>query len=374
MTRRLLPSGSESGDGIARTATSDRSSQSDERNGDVSVHRGIGVRLSVVLITKDQEWNVARLIRSATATTAWLGTEAEIVLVDSASADDTVSIASSFPIVVYPLSSDQRLTAAAGRYVGFLNTSGEYVLFLDGDMEVIAGWIRSALDAMGADRSIAVVAGRRIDLPRDATAEERDAESTRTVDVNFQDVKHGGGAALYRRSALEEVGSFNPFVYSDEEPELCIRIRYRGGYRVVRLDRPIVYHYSDPIDHLSTLMGRASRNLYVGYGQNLRLHLRSGLLVPYARERGYGLLPLAWVILGAGAVAASALTGSIAWFAVWLLVPVLAVALDAVRKRSIRRAFYGLLNRTLMLAGTIRGFAMAPEDAADYPARPAPLP
>src|SRR5205814_10040498 len=42
-----------------------------------------------------------------------------------------------------------------------------------------------------------------------------------------------GGAALYRRSVLEHVGTFNPYLFSDEEPELYIRIRH-AGYQVLQ--------------------------------------------------------------------------------------------------------------------------------------------
>jgi glycosyltransferase involved in cell wall biosynthesis len=327
------------------------------------------LKLSVVIITRNQDWNVARLIRSVINATAALGEQAEIALVDSASTDDTVSIAAQFPVAVYALAADQRLTAAAGRYVGFMNTTGEYVLFVDGDVELIAGWLSTAIDVLDADDSIAVVGGRRIDVPLEATGERHLVDEETATPVAVYDVKHAGGDALYRRSVLDEVGTFNPFIYSDEEPELCIRIRYRGGRRVVRLDRAMDLHYTEPIDQFATLVGRAGRNLYVGHGQNLRMLLGSDLLIPYVRERGHGLLPLAWVVLGPGALAVSALTGSIVWIGVWLLVPVLTVGVYAVRKRSIRKAFHSLLKRSLVLAGTVRGFTMTPEDAADYPAR-----
>jgi len=332
------------------------------------------MKLSVVLITRNQEWNVARLIRSVMHATAALGAQAEIALVDSASTDDTVRVAVQFPVAVYALAADQRLTAAAGRFVGFNNTTGEHVLFMDGDMELVEGWLQNAIHVLDGDDSIAVVGGRLIHMPLDATNEgHRVGEETMTA-VVYRDTRHAGGSALYRRSVLDEVGTFNPFIYSDEEPELCLRIRCRGGHRVVRLDRPIGYHYSDPDDRFSTLIRRARRNLYVGSGQNLRMLLGSDLLVPYARERGYGLLPGIWLIIGIGTVLASVLTRSGVWVVAWLLATLTVVALDALRKRSIRMALHGLLNRSVILAGTVRGFLMRPEEVDDYPARLVPLP
>ena len=63
-----------------------------------------------------------------------------------------------------------------------------------------------------------------------------------------------GGAAMYRRSTLEEVGPFNPWMHSDGEPELCVRIRH-AGYRILKLGHPIAYHYSDPDGIISTAVG-----------------------------------------------------------------------------------------------------------------------
>jgi glycosyltransferase involved in cell wall biosynthesis len=88
--------------------------------------------LSVVLISKNQEWNIARLVESVLKETDRLPAR-EIVLVDSASTDRTIEIAAQYPISVLRLCPKQRLTAAAGRYVGTKQTRGGLVLFLDGD-------------------------------------------------------------------------------------------------------------------------------------------------------------------------------------------------------------------------------------------------
>ena len=99
--------------------------------------------LSVVLISKNQEWNIARLVESVLRETDALPSR-EIVLVDSASTDRTTEIAARYPIAVLKLCPEQRLTAAAGRYVGYKRTTGDLVLFLDGDMELVRGVVGSS--------------------------------------------------------------------------------------------------------------------------------------------------------------------------------------------------------------------------------------
>ncbi|PYT38783.1 MAG: hypothetical protein DMG45_22345, partial [Acidobacteria bacterium] len=231
--------------------------------------------LSIVLITKNQAWNIPRLIGSVLQATS-LFPSREIVLVDSNSTDETVKFASRYPINVVRLRPGQRLSPAAGRYIGYKRTRGEFVLFLDGDMELLQGWLGQALQVMREiSKAGVMLSSRVIELP----------PSGASVPPSPAPITHGaipkevsrvsfvvGGAALYRRSVLEQVGTFNPFLYSDEEPELYLRIRH-AGYRVLQLDFPIVRHYSQPQETPSALLGRRKRNFLLGVGQCIRYHM-----------------------------------------------------------------------------------------------------
>jgi glycosyltransferase involved in cell wall biosynthesis len=319
------------------------------------------------LISKNQEWNIARLVESVLRETDHIS-KREIVLVDSASIDRTTEIAARYPIQVLKLCPDQRLTAAAGRYVGYKLTVGDLVLFLDGDMELCKEWLDQALGVMQSRSDVAVITGKVVDQPevlKMPTVEEPEASSADTAGM---DVRQGGGAAMYRRSVLERVGTFNPYLYSDEEPELCLRIRY-AGYRVLRLPRPIVYHYSTPAEAFSTLIGRRSRNLWLGFGQNIRYLSGSPLLWPYLKERGWAVPPALMLSIGIVAGAASVLTGRWEWLALWSASVIMLTIAIAIRKRSLRRALFSLFQRLLYLDGTVRGLLMKPYDPTGYPGR-----
>lgn len=317
------------------------------------------IQLSVVVITRNQAWNVGRLIGSVLSKASPF-LSMEVTLVDSASTDSTVSLACGYPINVIALNPDQRLSAAAGRSVGYKQSSpaSRFVLFLDGDMELHEGWLEKALDVMIDDPAVGVVTGIVIDCPKDA-ARASFAYVPPLDETRIEDVKHGGGAAIYRRSVLEQVGTFNPHLYSDEEPELCVRIR-EAGYRVVQLDAPIALHYTDPGDRLSTLVARARRNLFLGAGQNLRLHLGDPYFLPYLRERGFGFAPAGALALGAASAAVSVKTRRWTPFAAWLALLLGVIGADALRKRSLYRALYSMLQRFLIMDGTIRGFLLTP--------------
>lgn len=322
--------------------------------------------LSIVLITKNQGWNVARLVQSALDATRKL-TGTEILLVDSASTDDTVAQACRFPVTVLRLSSAQRLTPAAGRYVGYEASRGDYVLFLDGDMELYPGWLAKALSLMADQPLVAGVTGERIDLPKAAQPNDKPPLVTDPA-LAFTDIPQGGGAALYRRAALQQIGQFNPHLYSDEEPELCIRLRY-SGYRFVRIQHPIVYHYTDPTDTLPTLIGRWRRRLYLGSGQNLRYHLGGKFFWPYVRERGFGLVPGLVMGLGGAAWLWTLLTGARRWRKMlsWLAASSL-IGLTLYRG-GIEAALITLLKRLLFLDGTLRGLCLPLADPTRYRAR-----
>lgn len=323
--------------------------------------------LSVVLISKNQEWNIARLVESVLRETAPLSTR-EIVLVDSASTDRTTEIAARFPISVLKLRPDQRLSAAAGRYVGYKRTTGDLVLFLDGDMELCEGWLDQALDVMHSRSDVAVVCGRVIDLPKEIhTPSVGHLEPLPADAAGIINVPHGGGAAIYRRSVLERVGTFNPYLYADEEPELCLRIRH-AGYQILRLPRPSVFHYSALFHAFSTFLDKRSGKFFLGFGQNIRYFFGSPLLWPYLRERGC-VAPALTLCIGIVAAAVSGLTGQWVWLALWgAFLTILTLGI-AIRKRSLKRALLTLFGRLLILEGSVCGLFLKPYDPAGYPGR-----
>jgi len=327
------------------------------------------IELSIVLISKNQAWNIARLIESVLRATAPVATR-EIILVDSASTDETAELAGSYPITVLRLRPGP-LTPAAGRYIGYKRTQGEFVLFLDGDMELLEGWLEDALRAMrGAPQAGVMMSCQVIDLLPPAAGEKTPPpEIMRTSaprEVSYASFV-AGGAALYRRSVLEQVGTFNPHLKSDEEPELCLRIRH-AGYRVLLLDYPIVRHYSVAQETLAGLWGRRRRKFLMGVGQCVRYHMRSKLLWPYIRERGmWSLTAALWLTAGLAAFLSSLITRNFIWVGLWTLSLVPLIAGAARRKRSLRRGLLSLFHRLLMVEGLFRGLLMKPLPPESYP-------
>jgi glycosyltransferase involved in cell wall biosynthesis len=321
-------------------------------------HAG-AVRLSVVLIARNQAEMIGRLIDSVLGETAAITGTADVLLVDSASEDATLDVAARYPIKILRLASGQRLTAAAGRSVGFEATAGESVLFLDGDMELLPGWLPRAMDVLASSPRIGAVTGYVLNVTSELAATEENPGAKAHGDGAVVELpcRRVGGMGLYRRTALERVGSFNPSLYSDEEPELCLRLR-RAGFRFVRIESPAVRHYVGTERTFRSLLARRRRRLYLGHGQIIGSLLGSDLLWPYLRARGYGLAPAAVLLAGLGCVAWLAVAHAWVGVAAWAALVAAAVVFDALRKRSLYRACYSALHRLFIVEGMVRGLLL----------------
>lgn len=321
--------------------------------------------LSFVIIGKNAEWSIARLLESVIARVpSHLSTE--IIYVDSVSTDRTIEIVSQYPATIIQLSPDYPLCASAGRFIGSRYASGKYIFFLDSDMELMDGWLQRALKELDHDPQLGVITGIVVDTDRALKADEIPAiDYSAYRDVGLTEIKYAGGAAIFRHSVLNQVGTWNPHIISDEETELCLRIRH-GGYRVVRLEYPVTRHY-DPTHHeISALLGRRKRRLYLGCGQTIRCFLNDRLLLPYLAERGYGLLGLAAALLGIGSIVLSLALNSAVWCLGFLGLLTIVILLDSIRTRSISLPFFHLFHRALILEGTIKGFLMRPYHRDEY--------
>jgi hypothetical protein len=135
-------------------------------------------------------------------------------------------------------------TAARARNAGLrrieeLDPGVEYVQFVDGDCELLPGWVPSALAAAAQDESIAAVCGRLRERFGSATVYNR------LCDLEWRgtpgDVEACGGIALMRARAVREVGGFDASLIAGEEPELCVRLR-RRGHRIVRIGADMALH------------------------------------------------------------------------------------------------------------------------------------
>jgi GT2 family glycosyltransferase len=168
-----------------------------------------------------------------------------VVYVDSGSTDGSVALARRLGAHVVELDATQPFTAARARNAGLarlleLAPQAEYVQFVDGDCELVAGWLAQARAALESDCGLVAVTGRRRERHREATIYNRVTDMM-DWDRAPGEAKAVGGDAMFRVDALRAVGGFNPSVIAGEEPELCVRLRRAGG-RILRLQDGMTWH------------------------------------------------------------------------------------------------------------------------------------
>jgi len=240
-------------------------------------------------------------------------------------------------------------------------------MYLDGDMELAPEWLDQAVPFILEHPEAAGVDGysRNIYMRGGQIVDEQDVHCNpqgSTVEVTFF-----CGAAIYWRSPLEKVGGFNPYLISLEEPELCMRLRY-VGYKLLRLPYLMCTHYGLPENSWEYCVRRVRTNLWAGYGQVPRYHLKSGLLGTFLRE--YGAYTVFYLIGMLTSIASALLVLFLqnVWpLVIWVLVVGAVFIAFWVKKRSLRGALLSLFLQTALAYSAVRGFLMPPRSPADYP-------
>ena len=167
-----------------------------------------------------------------------------IVYVDSGSTDGSVELARSLSVEVVELDLSFPFTAARARNAGLdqlikVYPELEFVQFVDGDCEVVSGWLETAYQTLINHPEIAVVCGRLRERFPNASIYNRLCDLEWHTPVG--EAKACGGNAMMRVVALRQVEGFNTTLIAGEEPELCYRLRQQG-WKIWRLDAEMALH------------------------------------------------------------------------------------------------------------------------------------
>lgn len=202
--------------------------------------------IGVVAIGRNEGERLKRCIRSLPQGLA------AIVYVDSGSTDGSVEFARGAGAEVVSLDMSIPFSAARARNAGWqrlieIHPTLPFVQFIDGDCEVVDGWLQAALPVLESQPAVAVVCGRRREIAPDGSVFNRLCDME--WDTPVGEAEACGGDALFRMSALRAAGGYDPTVIAGEEPELCLRLR-RAGHRILRIPHEMTRHDA-AIDRLS---------------------------------------------------------------------------------------------------------------------------
>jgi glycosyltransferase involved in cell wall biosynthesis len=323
------------------------------------------IDLSIVIVCKNEERFIGKCIESVIKATKGIENK-EILVVDSSSTDDTIHVAKQYPVTIVQLRAKWRHTPAAGKYVGFRKSSGDYIFFLDGDSFLVDGFIEKSLECFNGNIGVAAIIGRRKEIYYDKgkpIGERRDMNEIGEVP---RLVVAAIASAIYRRAALEKVGCFNPYLFSEEEAELSDRLK-RAGYKIMGLPYDMVVHNTLPRERVKTLFQRMKSNFHLGPGQIMRYGLRKGISGELFRKISSGLQFLGWLMIGSVSAVISVICGSGTFILVWMGLSVLLFIIFAVKSRNILKPVRYSLIWSVQSYSIIRGFLLKPMAPETYP-------
>jgi glycosyltransferase involved in cell wall biosynthesis len=157
----------------------------------------VSVEIAVVVPARNAAATIGRTLAALAAQD--LGAQAEIVVVDDASADDTAALAERAGARVVRL--ERPAGPAGARNAGVAATTAPLVAFTDADCEPAPGWLRALAAALrDADLVTGPIEPERAAGPFDRTL-RRDGPSPLFETANLG----------VRRAVLDRVGGFEPF-------------------------------------------------------------------------------------------------------------------------------------------------------------------
>lgn len=316
---------------------------------------GQTLRVSVIIKAYNEARNIARAVESALAAVARVPGGGEVVLADSASTDDTVQIASRYPIRVVTLAKPEERCCGIGPQLGYQHTQGDFVYIMDGDMRMAPDFLVQAVAWLQAHPEAGGVGGRVVEQNQEGLEYIARAgrDNAYTAAGAVESLNMGG---LYRRDAIASVGYFSDRnLHSYEETDLSERLRAHG-WLLWRLPITSVDHWGHDTPPF-LLLQRRWRNRYIfGIGEVIRAALGHAHLMPLLRNtrelRVYAVVAL-WLLV----------TLSVPFWPMPVTVRGIALVLLALsapaaitlRKRSLRQGLYAVVSWGYSLAGLVAG-------------------
>ncbi len=303
------------------------------------------VQVGLVAIGRNEGDRLRKCIESV------VGRVSKVVYVDSGSTDGSVEMARSFGVVVVELDMTRPFTAARARNEGFRRLHKEapelnYVQFVDGDCEVVPGWLEKAVLFLNESSGVAAVCGRRRERFPDRSLYNMLCDMEWDTPVGA--ARYCGGDAMMRADALEGIGGYREDLIAGEEPELCVRLR-AADWKIWRLGEEMTLH-----DAAMTRIGQWwKRNKRAGYAYAQGVHLHGA---PPERH-GVRQSRSAWIWgLGIPALIIGLTVSINVWgLALLLIYPLQIVRLALHRTRSARenwwRALFLMLGKFPEVAG-----------------------
>ena len=239
-------------------------------------------RVAVVILN----YNGADMLRTFLPGVVECSPEAEVVVADNASTDDSVGVVTSLFPTVRLIRLERNWGFADGYNKALEQVDAEYSILLNSDVEVTEGWIAPMLAALDADSNVVACQPKILDYKRKTHFEYAGAaggfidrygypycrgrifdtlEEDKGQYDTVCDISWATGAALMIRTAEYRAagGLDGRFFAHMEEIDLCWRLRARGSH-ILCVPQSTVYHVGG-----ATLSKSNPKKTYLNFRNNL---------------------------------------------------------------------------------------------------------
>lgn len=234
------------------------------------------VKISFVIIGFNEGKNIVKAINSIQELKL---NNYEIIYIDSNSSDNSLELLKQFNVKKYVVESNYH-SAALARLVGSKIAVGEYIFFLDGDMEIDKGSdLEFCMDILN-DNEYGVISGKLREKIYSSNEIIKEIDDRYSVKGVLETLKDPGGYFIIKKSTLMKAGNFNAKFKNNEEIDLFSRVK-KDGYKLVRTNKLMCIHNhnSDSMD--KKFINRLKKRFYRDFWKVLVSSIKNNYIKEY---------------------------------------------------------------------------------------------
>lgn len=204
----------------------------------------------------------------------------EIIVVDGNSKDKTLSIVTdilSKTDIQTKIYSDEGIGLGYARQMVVDYAEGKYIVFVDGDVELLNDFVQEQVDFMEQDSKIGVAVGKYMFREANLIATLQNLNCYLLCDQlanKDETISHGinYGTSIYRAKALRQVGGFDKKIKgAGEDADIMARIKAKGWG--LSINKKAIY-YHKPRDNFGAFW---LEQKWFGYGDHYFRHKHSNI-------------------------------------------------------------------------------------------------
>lgn len=235
------------------------------------------IKISFIIIGYNEGNNIIKCINSIKEMNL---RNYEIIYIDSNSNDNTISMLKKYKDVRKYKIESNLYSAALARNIGSQYANGEYIFFLDGDMEISKeSDIKFCLEKINT-REIGIISGKlREKIYRD-NKEIFEITDRYKVKEELEKLRAPGGYFFIKKDILISSGNFNISIKNNEEIDLFSRVK-KLGYEIYRTNKLECIHNHCLDNESKNYIKRLKKRFYRDFWRVLYSSIKNNYIKEY---------------------------------------------------------------------------------------------